>query len=305
MTVRAARRIPDLKPGDDAWVKIMTASKVASVLGLSPWESRFSLYYRMSGQLPHDEGNEATRRGTYLEDAVCRWWAEQRTDVRIGKTGSWVNKARPWQSATPDRLVWSGRRVTALLEAKTSAKPEEWGRQETDEVPPYYRAQVIWQLDTLGLKVAHIAVLLSNLRFASYTIHYDADEAAWIRQEVSDFLDTLPGGPNETPPDIDEHDATYEAVRRLHPDIEERDVDVTPEFALEFIGAVRDSKVSQSLEQEVKARMLDHMGSAKRAVLPREGRAPLVIATRQAKGQGVPYVSAPRKLPEDLEMLGV
>ena len=41
--------LPDLQPGSPDWQTRMTASKVAAVLGLSPWESRFSLWHRMSG----------------------------------------------------------------------------------------------------------------------------------------------------------------------------------------------------------------------------------------------------------------
>lgn len=298
MTVRAARRIPDLQPGSQEWMRLMTASKVAAVLGLSPWESRFSLYYRLAGQLPNKEATTQTQRGHYLEDAVVRWFADQRTDLRITKTGTWVNKARPWQSATPDGLAFKGRRAVGVVEAKTSAEHHGWGPDGSDEVPPYYRAQVIWQMDTLGLRVGHVAVLLPRLVFRAYTIHYDDSEVSWVRDQVEQFLATLPGGPNECPPDIDEHDQTYLAVRALNPDIDKRDIEIDREVAARFLDGVRDCRVAKEVEQRVKAEMAQLMGNAQRAVLPRDGEQPLVIATRQAKGKGDPYVVAPKTLPE-------
>lgn len=296
MTVRAARRIPDLKPGDREWMSRMTASKVAAVVGLSPWQSRFSLWHEMAGLIEHESGNTFTERGLYLEDAVCRWWGDQFVDLRVGKTGSWVNKARPWQSATPDRLIWSGRRVVGILEAKTSAKPEDWGPDGSDEIPPYYRAQLVWQMDCLGLPVAHLAALLSRLNFRAYVVHHDREEAEWLRGEAFAFLDSLPTGNNPQPPPIDSHEATYEAVRKLHPKINGEDAVIDLELARRFTEGIDLARVAKATEQAVKSEMADAMGDTRRAVV-KVGEKEIVVATRQAKGNGVPYVSAPKKLP--------
>lgn len=298
MTVRAARRIPDLQPGTEEWMKLMTASKVSAVLGLSPWESRFTLWHRMAGYLPRDEGSVRTERGHYLEEAVARWFGDQYVDMRIGKTGSWVNKARTWQSATPDRLLFQARKAVAALECKTSGDYEEWGPDGSDEVPPHYRAQVVWQLDTLGLPAGYLAVLLPRLAFRAYRINLDQGEAEWIRQEVLDFLATLPGGTNECVPDIDQTDSTYEAIRRLHPDIEDRQVEVDPDLARRFLAAIRDAKDTKAAAVAAKNEMAMAMGNAHQAVVPRGGDKPLIVANRQAKGEGTPYVAAPRNPPD-------
>lgn len=296
MTVRAARRIPDLEPGSDQWLRLMTASKVSAVLGLSPWESRFTLWHRMAGYLPKEEGNERTERGHYLEDAVARWFGDQRTDLRVGRTGSWVNKARPWQSATPDRLLFSGRKAHGVLECKTSGSSDEYGPDGSDEIPPNYRVQIIWQCDTLGLPIGYLAVLLPRLVFRAYFVQPEPGEAEWIRDEVRAFLDTLPGGPNECVPDIDSTDSTYEAVRRLHVDIEDREVEVDPQLARRFLTTVQDAKDAAAAAQLVKTEMTVAMGNARRAVIPREGLSPLVVASRQAKGDNPPYVVAAKNV---------
>jgi len=44
-----ATLIPELEPGSAGWYQFMTASKVAAAMGLSPYESPFSLWHRMAG----------------------------------------------------------------------------------------------------------------------------------------------------------------------------------------------------------------------------------------------------------------
>jgi hypothetical protein len=67
----------ELVPGSPEWCAEMTASKVAAVLGLSPWDSPYSLWYQMAGQV--DRGIETVNqtRGHYLEPAVAAWVADR------------------------------------------------------------------------------------------------------------------------------------------------------------------------------------------------------------------------------------
>lgn len=307
MTVTAARRIPDLQPGSPEWLQLMTASKVAAVLGLSPWESRFSLYYRMAGQLDAKPENDQTRRGHYLEDAVVAWLADQYPDLRFGRTGTWVNKARPWQCCTPDRLarVRGTRKVVGATEVKTAADYEEWGRDGSDDIPAYYRAQAVWQMDCLGLSACYVAALLPRLQFRGYVIHFDQGEADWIRSEVQAFLDSLPGGPAEEAPDIDAHDETYVAIRQLHPDIVDRQAEIPLDLARPYCASVLALRAAETEHQLRRSELADRMGDAKKAVV-RIGPEPgdvLPIAGRQSQAGRTPFVKAVQNVPDlsDLE----
>jgi putative phage-type endonuclease len=297
VTVRAARRIPDLEPGTDEWMRLMTASKVSAVLGLSPWESRFSLWHRMAGQLEAKPDTAATRRGHYLEDAIASWLGDQYPDLRFGRTGSWVSKARPWQSATPDRIARAGRKAVGVAEIKTAADYEEWGPDGSDQIPPHYRAQVVWQMDCLGLPAAYVAVLLPRLQFRGYVIRHDQGEADFIRGQVTAFLDSLPGGPAEQVPDIDDHDQTYVAVRQLHPDIEDREVEVPLPLATAYCDAVTGLRAAEDEHQLRRSELAQHMGAAKKAVVRTAPDVVHTIASRQAKAGGTPFVKAATKLP--------
>lgn len=303
--------LPDFEPGSAQWMTRMTASKVAAVLGLSPWESRFSLYMRMSGLIDQQPDTDQTRRGHYLEAAVADWFIDQHPEMGIGPGGAWAHPEREWQAASPDRLLWPPRqpedpalidRPLALLEVKTTAVDDEWGEGGTDQIPPYYRAQVVWQLDTLGLDVAYVAVLLPRLEFREYRVDYNADEAAYIRAEAKAFMDSLPGGPAEQRPDLDAHSQTYLAVQQLHPGINGEDFPVPDAIAREFCGAVRELKAAEAREQAARTALADHMGDAKRAIWLGK----TIADRRPGRNGGTPYMQAasvkrlPIEIPEEI-----
>jgi putative phage-type endonuclease len=275
--------VPRIEVGDPEWLQIMSASKIAAVLGLSPWESRFSLYHRMTGAIT-DTGNDATRRGNYLEAGVVAWFADQNPSFAVEKTGTWLHRDRRWQAATPDRLLTLPDQNVELLEVKTSSMEEGWGDGGSDQIPVYYRAQVIWQLDTLGLKRCHVAVLLPYLEFRSYVIDYDEAEAEFMRAAATEFLNDLEQGNR---PPIDDSTATYKVVRELHPEIDGEDVEVPADLADEFLDAIDAEYDAKTAARQARTRMADAMGSARYAIA--NGTR---IARRQTTDGCTPYVVA-------------
>ena len=71
-----------LKPGTAEWRKLITASKVATIMRRSPWETRAELWHRMTGTAPGQEVTPAMMRGTIQEDSIIRWFFEMlRPDI--------------------------------------------------------------------------------------------------------------------------------------------------------------------------------------------------------------------------------
>jgi hypothetical protein len=195
--------------------------------------------------------------------------------------------------ASPDRLAWttgSGEYVDAVVECKTAANWESWGPDGTDEIPAYYRAQVVWQCDTLGLDTAYVGVLLANLEFRGYVIHPTAEEIDLVRAEARDFLDSIAA---DEVPDIDAHGATYTVIRTLHPEIDRDQVlEVDEELAVEFVSAVMASRDAEEAKNLAVNRLADAMGTAHKATA--WGRK---IAHRQTNGRGSPYLKPAPTLP--------
>lgn len=280
-----------LTPGSPEWMQVMTASKVAAVLGLSRYESRFSLYHRMANLIPAEPATDTTRRGHYLEPAVAAWFADQHPEWTVELCGTFYDDDRRF-AAAPDRLIWANG-DPRVLEIKTATDYDhEYGTPGTDEIPPSVRTQVVWQMMCSRTRTAHIAVLTAGLVFAEYVVMYDPDEADYIRQVCEAFLDSLPTGTNPQRPDLDAHGATYEAVKALHPEINGEDVQLESDLVDAYCRATHDLKAAKTAESLAKTRVADEMGNAKRALLGLT-----TIATRQARGEGTPYVVAGRNIP--------
>lgn len=273
-------------------------SSMAAVLGLSPWESPYSLWCQMAGLVEATQETKEQSRGHYLEPAIAAWFADQHPEFVVADAGTYVHRDRPQHLANPDRLLTAagGSMATALLEIKTDADGSGWGEPGTDEIPVYYRTQVQWYLDVLGLDRAYVAVLTGRLAFAEYIVDYDPADAAHLRTAADEFLDSLMWGDM---PDLDAHVATYETVRRLHPDIDDEDADIDPHLAAEFIAATADAKTADARAAKARTALAAAMGTARRARCGTH-----TIATRQAKGGGTPYLVAGRKLPDPAELLG-
>ena len=291
--ITAATLAPNgfLDPGTPAWAGKASASKVAAMLGLSPFESPFSLWHKMAGNIPWDVDNDTLRRGRYLEPALRQWWRDQHAAHVVERTGTWVSLDRPWQVASPDGIVCRrniARTPDAILECKTANNDWEWGAEESDEVPPYYRVQAVWTMDVLGLPRTHFAVLTSFMSFRQFTVEYDQAEAEALRGQVAAFMGTLNAG---TPPPLDGHDQTYQAVRALHPDIDNTDAEIPTPIAAEFVDAVAAYEAATAAKRAATVKVADLMGTARRAVADR-----VVLATRQTRSGGTPHLVTARGL---------
>lgn len=234
-------------------------SDIAAILGLSPWESAFSLWHRKAGLVGRKPVNAEMDWGHRHEDTIAQWYRDTHPGARLSRTGTWRNRDRPWQLANPDRLM-SGRRV---LEIKTDRSADGWGEPGTDEIPIYYRCQVLWYLDTLGWDEAHVAVLIGLSDAREYILKWNADEAAVMRDAAQAFWQSIRDGAR---PPLDGHDATYRAVRELNPDLEDTEVELPVHLAERYHIACGAEKAAVLYKREVVSQVLDHMGTARRAV---------------------------------------
>jgi putative phage-type endonuclease len=285
---------PPQAPGSADWLQTMSASKVAAALGLSPYDSPFSLWHKMAGNVEAESQDPQLLRGHYLEQGVVDWFAAQHPDWTIDAGGSWRHPEHPRYTAQPDRLIRLYGGEIRGLEAKTAADTDEWGEPGTDQIPIGYRAQVMWQMDVLGTRITHVAVLSAYLQFNEYVVHYDADEAAYIRERAQAFLDTLPGAPGEAQPSIDGHTATYDAIRALHPLINGSDVELDHETARRYCTARHALKNAETEARHAAALVAEALGLGKRARYLGK-----TIADRRVKTHdgAIPYLQAGNSLP--------
>jgi putative phage-type endonuclease len=248
------------------------SSDIAILLGLSNWDSPFGLYHRKTGALGEQEELERMYWGRKLEAVVADEFADRHPEYQVWPCGLVRNLDRPWQQATPDRLLWS---MTApwiedddtgpesALEVKTDESLDGWGPDGSDEIPVKYRAQVLWQADCLDLPGVHVAALLPGKRYREYWVAHDEADLKLMRDVAEVFMGRVRRG---EPPDVDGHPATIVTLRALHPDVDDDEAEVPGRLAARWLAACKAHKRTETRKKELEARLRQRMGRARFAV---------------------------------------
>jgi putative phage-type endonuclease len=288
--------------------KGVTASEIAVIMGLSPWSSPYALYHQKLGILPPQEDNAAMERGRVLEPYIARKFAELHPEFLVEGDGRslFAHAKRAWQLATPDRFVceteWHDRcncgvgntgyygmherdcgleigPTVAVAEFKTASDMSEWGEPGTDEIPVHYRAQVLWQMDVMGVSRAYVAVLdIPRWEVREYVIEHEDeqthDELGYLgcpvcvdqhmmREAALEFLGRIE---RQEPPDVDWRPATAYALKQLHPSVEEIDAVIPRRLAVNYRAASRNFKHWEERKKLYEARIREAIGPAHRAL---------------------------------------
>lgn len=297
MTAVELLRAAAATPANERWHELrragVSASEIAVVLGISPFESAFSLYWRKVNGWDV-EATDEMRAGQILEPAIASWFEDDGDPLQnltFHRAGLYASAERPWQLATPDRLVYMacpgcdgtgydrgpcedclrtgiGSPLLALVECKWVAYSwDGWGEPGTDEIPVYYRAQTQQQMDVLDVDEVFVPVLGPG-GFRAYRVRRDPKDIRVLRAAGEAFMNRLADG---DPPDIDDHITTAAALKRLHPSLENRDVDLADvDGGLALAEGYRRARALRSrIESTVdryEARIRHTLGAANRLV---------------------------------------
>lgn len=272
--------VGSFEPGSSAWHAARShgigGSEIAAVLGLSPFESAFSLWHRKCGLIAPVQETDVMYWGRALEPAICDEYARRRPGQIIVPASTYQGTGRPWQIVNPDRFAILPDGTVEVVEAKTSRDADGWGAEGTGAVPIYYRAQVRWYLDALGLRTARIAVLISGSDYREYVVEHDPADAALMRDRADSFMTSVRNGFR---PDIDGHSATYQAVKELPEGLDSVDVEITPQLRDRYWSALDACKAAEEEKRHAAGLILDRIDTGRRAVVGRQK-----VATRTVRG---------------------
>lgn len=259
-------------------------SDVAGILGLSPWNSPYKTWAVKTGRIDDSfVPSEAADWGNRLEPIVLDKFEEENPDLKVYRNvGTWANNDRPWQLANPDALYETADGRLGVIEVKTSRYEDGW---EYDLPPIHYQTQVQWYSQTLGLTAPiKVVALFSGSKYRVFEVPANAFQQDTFLDEVTKFRNTYILEP-EAKPDFDGSMATYETVRTINPSIDpEAEVDLG-DLGMHYSIACNDFAKADTFLNEMKSRVLDAMGNAKRGFVNDE-----LIVTRQARGAGKPYL---------------
>jgi putative phage-type endonuclease len=268
------------EPGSDDWhaarANGIGGSEIAAVMGLSPHESRFSLWHRKKGLIAPAEENDVMYWGKIHEPAICAEFAKRHPEDEVRPSPTYAAAGRPWQVVNPDRLILDSEwKTTAIVEAKTSRDAEGWGEEGTAEIPVHYRAQCQWYMDALTVPRCHVAVLIAGSEYREYVVDYDPADALHMRQAATEFMRTLA---DDERPSIDGHSATYQAIREIPEGLDPIDVEIPTLLRDRFYAAQDAAWAAEDELTACKSELLDAIGTGQRAVCERQR-----IATRTVR----------------------
>ena len=272
-----------LVPGTEAWSRKVTASKVAAILGLSPYDSPLSCWHKMRGNVPLEQETEDHRRGHYAEPSIIAWWRDKHDVSELHLQPQYEDPAFPWAAATPDAaaLLHDDGPERVLVEAKSARDMDEWGEPGTDEIPAYYYVQAQFQMRLSGRRRTCVPVWGPWFEMAEYVVDYDEGIANGIIARCAEFAASLEA---DVPPPLDDTVATFQTLKALHPLITKGDtVQLTDAVAVEFVDASNAYRAAEARKRAAQSAVLDAMGVAQYA-----NAGDVRVARRQpAKGDAI------------------
>ena len=233
-----------------AWLENRKAgigsSEVASIVGLNPYESKYQLWLRKTGQTPAKEETFFMKAGHYLEDAVARFFEDESGYTIIKRSASediYVHPDYEWARVSPDRTFWlsdTHNDDKGILECKTTQR-----EIDPDNIPPYWFTQVQYQLGVMGRKKAAIAWLSAGRVFDYREIEFVPDYFNWLMEQVEEFYTKNILGGEE--PEL----TTVEDVLNKYPISSATFVEASPEIS-GIISSLKEKKETKKiLEEEI------------------------------------------------------
>jgi hypothetical protein len=280
---------------------MISPSKVGAIMRLSRWESQYSLWHRMRGDLPPEEPKDQFALGHDVEALARRRYRRRYPNWKLSPTEVQF-VLDPDYFGFPAMVTLDARRsdgaARGVFEAKLARDQydlEKWGDDLSGDLPADYWTQVLVAMIFTGWTKypGHLICLGPNYKERIYSVEYnDAAqvEAEDIITQCREFWQSLAG---DEAPELDESKPTYECIKALHPDIDGTAIEYDQDDALRYAHArVEFDAAEKALNLECN-RIAATMGNARYAEF--NG---LQIARRQPHKSGVSFVPSKTITPE-------
>lgn len=291
-----------IQPGSEQHMRMVSPSKVAAILGFSRWQSPYGLWMEMAGRVEPDPPKDIFAAGHQFEATAAAMWRDDNPGWRLSpdEVQFVIDPDHFGFTAmvTLDRRAVRGRarRVCQFKIARDLGDLDKFGDDLTGDCPPDYATQVFTEMLFTGFTkhAGHLLVIGPHYQHRTYEIGWDANTAAGLVVKIRDFWESLKA---DTPPPLDDKVATYQAVRKLHPDIAAgTTVQLDPDLAVAYLQAIADHKDSERELRGLKTLVLDALGDAETAAV-----GDLTVAKRAPHASGSVALNAARKTtPDDI-----
>lgn len=301
------------KPGDPGWIQpgseqhmqMISPSKVAAILGFSRWQSPYGLWNEMAGRVDPQPHKDIFDVGHDAEGYMAQRWRRKNPGWRLspGEVQLVVDPEHfgfPAMVTLDRRAVRGGlRRVVQMKIARDLDDMAVWGDDLSGEAPPDYATQVFAEMLFSGFTALDGHLMVAGPFWAEriYPIAFDERTAEGLLAEIRLFWSSLQC---DTPPPLDDSVATYQTVRKLHPDIAAGTVvQLPPELAADYLDAIAEEKAAGIRLRGLKTEVLDLMGDVETALV---GDTKVAKRTPHASGS-VALTAARKTTGEDVRFL--
>ena len=287
MQITTAKHLGTFDSNSPEWHELrkgkVGGSLVGTIAGLNKWESAYTAWAKFSGLIPDEVPDSAPMEwGRRLETVVLGKFIDEHPDLLVDcEVGTWQSLERPYQIANVDALATEPDGSLSVIEIKTAKYPDDWA----NGVPDYYLTQVQWYLNTLGLAKAYVAVLIGGSDYREFEVEADLFQQSADIMMVEQFLECVD---DQTAPDWDGSESTYETVRRMHPLIDDSEVELG-DLGSALVNAIAAENTIKEATMSIKSQVLDSMGKAKKGLVNGQH-----LFSRQVRGSGQPYLITKR-----------
>ncbi len=227
-------------------------SDVATILGVNPYKSKFTLWLEKTGQIAKSNPNNSyIEWGNILEPVIRKKFAEE-TGFKVFKNNFVLqHDEHDFMIANLDGEVldpaYAGRGV---LEIKTTREhnKKDW----EDGCPVHYMAQIQHYLAVTGYEYAYVVVLIGGNDFRYFLIDRDDYVIDQIIQAEMDFMDSLNRG---IPPEIGGSKEESEWLQAVFPNAIDEEITIPEELenmALEYQNLQGEIKSLNARTEEIK-----------------------------------------------------
>jgi putative phage-type endonuclease len=278
-----AKLLGVFESGTSEWHELradgLGGSEMGTIMGLNPYESALALHLKKTGQIPTPELDSfAVWRGGAYEAPLLDYFAKLHPELELFRTGTYQHPELPYLHANPDALARNKNTGEwFIVEVKTARSYWDSG------VPLHYEAQVLHYMGVMGIKKAYVIGDVGSTWYEAQ-MTYDGFRIATQTDRATEFWSGITEG---IQPQWDGSASTYEAVRQLHPQIDDEEVEIDGAFRL--LAAQQEHDEALAKLNAMKSEILSLMGRAKYAYVEHEGEK-FRVASRQARGNGTPYL---------------
>jgi putative phage-type endonuclease len=236
-------------------IKGIGSSDAAAVLGVSPFSTPYEIWMEKTGRSKGFEGNQATRRGDYLEPVIRQMVSDEIGRPVLEPTQTFV---RGILRANLDGMVDQCRAGSVVVECKSSVFGSGWGTPGTDDIPIHVMIQVQHQMLCAESDDCIVARLGPSMWPDIYPVRFDADLANLIETASIEFwhnhvlADVAP----EITQTSDELISAMGRVRRTKGGT----VRVNPDLCRQYVEASEEVKAAEAKKQLARAKIMAEIG---------------------------------------------